>query len=73
MWGLNPICQQSTYISYLHASDFLYLQDRSGEGKTIFDVYASDVSILPIMDFAPKDYGADGQEFGFEAGPVCFF
>ncbi|CAG2206030.1 COL5AS [Mytilus edulis] len=47
--------------------------DRSGEGKTIFDVYASDVSILPIMDFAPKDYGADGQEFGFEAGPVCFF
>jgi hypothetical protein len=48
-------------------------QTRKGDGKTVFDVYASDVSILPIMDFVPKDYGEDGQEFGFEAGPVCFY
>jgi hypothetical protein len=70
--ALNTINHKPNLL-YIKIFNLFLFQTRKGDGKTIFDVYASDVSILPIMDFVPKDYGEDGQEFGFEAGPVCFY
>jgi collagen type V/XI/XXIV/XXVII alpha len=50
----------------------IVLQSGVGEGKTIFDIRTKKSNQLPVIDFLPLDYGAEGQAFGFEVGPVCF-
>ena len=48
------------------------LQSRKVSGYTTFTIRTRRINTLPIIDFMPKDYGEDSQQFGFEAGPVCF-
>lgn len=40
---------------------------------SIMEVNTKRVEQLPLMDFAVTDFGSNGQEFGFEMGPACFF
>lgn len=45
---------------------------RPSNGLTVFRLKSTKLQQLPIVDFRPKDYGAEGQQFGFESGPICF-
>lgn len=45
---------------------------RPADGATVLKLKSTRMQQFPIVDFRPKDYGSSGQEFGFEAGPVCF-
>ena len=38
----------------------------------MFEIRTRKLDWLPVIDFMPKDYGEPWQQFGFEAGPVCF-
>ena len=40
---------------------------------SILEVNTKKVEQLPLKDFAVTDFGRNGQEFGFEMGPACFF
>lgn len=41
--------------------------------RSVFE-YSTDVpNRLPLRDIAPYDVGDDGQEFGLQIGPACFF
>lgn len=40
---------------------------------SIMEVNTKKVSQLPLRDFAATDIGSNGQEFGFEMGPACFY
>ena len=51
---------------------FISLQSGKVSGYTAFTIRTRKTNSLPIVDFMPKDYGKDAQQFGFEAGPVCF-
>lgn len=50
----------------------MWFQSKTGEAKAIFELASRNTEDLPIIDFMPVDFGGDDQEFGFEAGPVCF-
>ena len=40
--------------------------------RTVVEIRTEQANQLPIVDIMPRDYGRDGQAFGFEVGPVCF-
>jgi len=42
------------------------------DGFTKYRINTRRLAMLPLIDFKPRDYGASGQKFGFQAGPVCF-
>lgn len=44
---------------------------RTGQERTVLEVNTS-AELLPIIDFAPVDFGHGNQKFGFQVGPVCF-
>ena len=47
-------------------------QTRRANSFTVFTLTTRRTHELPVIDFQPRDYGAPNQQFGFEAGPVCF-
>lgn len=40
---------------------------------SVLEVNTKKVNQLPIRDVAATDVGRNGQEFGFEMGPACFY
>lgn len=62
-------------ILILHAIQFrCTLQSRQAvPDVSILEVNTKKVSQLPLRDFAATDVGSNGQEFGFEMGPACFY
>lgn len=47
-------------------------RDKNEEKRTVVEVRVRHGRHLPITDFMARDYGQEGQAFGFEVGPVCF-
>jgi len=47
-------------------------RNRRSNAYTVFEIKTKRVQQLPIIDFAPRDYGQSWQKFGFEMGPVCY-
>jgi len=47
-------------------------KDHRSNTYSMFEIRTRKLDWLPVIDFMPKDYGEPWQQFGFEAGPVCF-
>ena len=53
---------------------FFFLKVKNGTWlQTVIQIDTTKPNRLPIVDVAAYDIGDNGEEFGLEIGPVCFY